>query len=101
MPRNYNPAGRRRIPRNREAPVIHDTPTRLRSHVHPRELWRGLAVAVLGEPRRRGHRGTEVRILTSAVAAILVAFTALAGQQAPPRPAVSGTVLITGSNRGL
>jgi NAD(P)-dependent dehydrogenase (short-subunit alcohol dehydrogenase family) len=47
------------------------------------------------------HRGTEVRILTIAVGAILVAFAALAGQQALPRAAAAGTVLITGSNRGL
>jgi NAD(P)-dependent dehydrogenase (short-subunit alcohol dehydrogenase family) len=37
-----------------------------------------------------------------AVTAILMAFAALAGQPAPTRAAAaSGTVLITGSNRGL
>ena len=48
------------------------------------------------------HRGTEVRLLTLAAAVVLLAFGPLAGQQTPPRAAAaSGTVLITGSNRGL
>jgi NAD(P)-dependent dehydrogenase (short-subunit alcohol dehydrogenase family) len=81
MPGNYNAARHGRILSfAQEASVTSDTPTRLRGY--------------------RGIKGSVAAALVAVVALTCIVTSTLAARQAPDAT-TSGTVLVTGSNRGL